>query len=48
MSNAKDKDRDIVRRKLVIVGDGACGKTSLLSVFTLGYFPKVRRMGERN
>jgi len=29
------------RRKLVIVGDGACGKTSLLSVFTLGYFPKV-------
>jgi len=48
MSNAKDrdhKDRDIVRRKLVIVGDGACGKTSLLSVFTLGYFPKVRRNG---
>ncbi|ORZ21052.1 P-loop containing nucleoside triphosphate hydrolase protein [Lobosporangium transversale] len=34
------KDKDIVRRKLVIVGDGACGKTSLLSVFTLGYFPK--------
>lgn len=27
------------RRKLVIIGDGACGKTSLLSVFTLGYFP---------
>lgn len=26
-------------RKLVIIGDGACGKTSLLSVFTLGYFP---------
>jgi Rho family, other len=23
----------------VIIGDGACGKTSLLSVFTLGYFP---------
>ncbi|KAF9420821.1 Rho GTPase [Podila epigama] len=34
------KEKDIVRRKLVIVGDGACGKTSLLSVFTLGYFPK--------
>jgi Rho family, other len=33
--------KDIIRRKLVIVGDGACGKTSLLSVFTLGYFPKV-------
>lgn len=42
MSNAKQdkQDKDIVRRKLVIVGDGACGKTSLLSVFTLGYFPK--------
>ncbi|RIA80361.1 P-loop containing nucleoside triphosphate hydrolase protein [Glomus cerebriforme] len=32
--------KDVIRRKLVIVGDGACGKTSLLSVFTLGYFPK--------
>ena len=30
-----------IRRKLVIIGDGACGKTSLLSVFTLGYFPTV-------
>ncbi|ORY87942.1 GTP-binding protein rho2 [Protomyces lactucae-debilis] len=29
-----------IRRKLVIIGDGACGKTSLLSVFTLGHFPK--------
>ncbi|WPK26410.1 hypothetical protein PUMCH_003763 [Australozyma saopauloensis] len=28
-----------VRRKLVIVGDGASGKTSLLYVFTLGEFP---------
>jgi len=31
-----------VCRKLVIIGDGACGKTSLLSVFTLGEFPRVR------
>jgi len=30
---------NVMRRKLVIIGDGACGKTSLLSVFTLGYFP---------
>lgn len=30
---------DAVKRKLVIVGDGACGKTSLLYVFTLGEFP---------
>ena len=29
-----------IRRKLVIVGDGACGKTSLLSVFALGEFPE--------
>ena len=29
----------LVRRKIVIVGDGACGKTSLLYVFTLGEFP---------
>ncbi|GAA5830105.1 hypothetical protein JCM11251_006880 [Rhodosporidiobolus azoricus] len=28
-----------IRRKLVIVGDGACGKTSLLSVFAMGEFP---------
>lgn len=32
----------VLHRKLVIIGDGACGKTSLLSVFTLGYFPTVR------
>jgi hypothetical protein len=31
----------VMSRKLVIIGDGACGKTSLLSVFTLGYFPTV-------
>lgn len=29
-----------IRRKLVIIGDGACGKTSLLYVFTLGKFPQ--------
>ncbi|KAH3687606.1 hypothetical protein WICPIJ_001416 [Wickerhamomyces pijperi] len=28
-------------RKIVILGDGACGKTSLLNVFTRGYFPQV-------
>ncbi|CCK70446.1 Rho family GTPase RHO3 KNAG_0E01840 [Huiozyma naganishii CBS 8797] len=30
-----------VERKIVILGDGACGKTSLLNVFTRGYFPEV-------
>jgi Rho family protein len=28
-----------IRRKLIIVGDGASGKTSLLSVFAVGSFP---------
>ncbi|KAJ3085367.1 GTP-binding protein Rho1 [Quaeritorhiza haematococci] len=30
-----------LRRKLVIVGDGACGKTCLLIVFSKGHFPEV-------
>ncbi|KAK9477108.1 small GTPase superfamily [Lipomyces japonicus] len=30
-----------ISRKIVILGDGACGKTSLLNVFTRGYFPQV-------
>ncbi|CAO3631200.1 unnamed protein product [Cunninghamella echinulata] len=29
-----------LRRKIVVVGDGSCGKTSLLNVFTKGVFPK--------
>lgn len=29
------------RKKLVIVGDGACGKTCLLIVFSKGQFPEV-------
>ncbi|TVY54658.1 GTP-binding protein rho2 [Lachnellula cervina] len=38
---AQPQAQNVMRRKLVIIGDGACGKTSLLSVFTLGYFPTV-------
>ncbi|KAH7718547.1 transforming protein RhoA [Aphelenchoides avenae] len=30
-----------VRKKLVIVGDGACGKTCLLMVFRNDYFPDI-------
>lgn len=30
-----------IRRKLVIVGDGACGKTCLLFVFSRGAFPDI-------
>ena len=30
-----------IRKKLVIVGDGACGKTCLLIVFSKGQFPEV-------
>ncbi|KAI0447638.1 GTP-binding protein rho2 [Xylaria telfairii] len=39
MASASTSGVNAIRRKLVIIGDGACGKTSLLSVFTLGYFP---------
>ncbi|KAE8352119.1 small GTPase superfamily [Aspergillus coremiiformis] len=31
----------VVRRKMVLLGDGACGKTSALNVFTRGFFPTV-------
>ncbi len=34
-----DTNENIIRRKIVIVGDGVAGKTSLLYVFTLGEFP---------
>ncbi|KAI8340859.1 small GTPase superfamily [Chlamydoabsidia padenii] len=30
-----------LRRKMVVVGDGNCGKSSLLNVFTKGIFPQV-------
>ncbi|KAJ6625004.1 P-loop containing nucleoside triphosphate hydrolase protein [Mycena sp. CBHHK59/15] len=30
-----------VQRKVVVCGDGACGKTSLLNVFTRGFFSQI-------
>lgn len=33
-------DDEPIKRKIVIVGDGACGKTSLLARFTKGEFPE--------
>lgn len=31
-----------IRKKLVIIGDEACGKTSLLTVFSKGTFPEAK------
>ncbi|KAF9048210.1 hypothetical protein BDZ89DRAFT_941393 [Hymenopellis radicata] len=33
--------RPQIQRKVVVCGDGACGKTSLLNVFTRGFFTQV-------
>jgi GTPase SAR1 family protein len=36
-----EKRMAAIRKKLVIVGDGACGKTCLLIVFSKDQFPEV-------
>lgn len=40
-SSGESSSKRPIERKIVILGDGACGKTSLLNVFTRGYFPEV-------
>ena len=40
-SSSSTVSKKPIERKIVILGDGACGKTSLLNVFTRGYFPEV-------
>ncbi|GAB5591332.1 RHO4 protein [Umbelopsis nana] len=40
-STAKSQQEHVPRVKLVIVGDGACGKTSLLHVLKYGTFSKI-------
>ncbi|KAJ2147376.1 hypothetical protein IW136_000160 [Coemansia sp. RSA 678] len=42
MSNSH-REHGIKRRKAVVVGDGACGKTCLLHVFRVGRFPSDNR-----
>ncbi|KAK0488899.1 P-loop containing nucleoside triphosphate hydrolase protein [Armillaria novae-zelandiae] len=37
-----------IQRKVVVCGDGACGKTSLLNVFTRGFFTQVYLIGMLN
>lgn len=41
LCGSSSSSKQPIERKIVILGDGACGKTSLLNVFTRGYFPKV-------
>ena len=40
-SHRNPREMAAIRKKLVIVGDGACGKTCLLIVFSKDQFPEV-------
>ncbi|KAJ1958854.1 GTP-binding protein Rho1 [Linderina pennispora] len=38
-----DYNKNILQRKAIVIGDGACGKTCLLHVFRMGKFPEDDR-----
>ncbi|EIN06070.1 hypothetical protein PUNSTDRAFT_90840 [Punctularia strigosozonata HHB-11173 SS5] len=40
-SGSSGLGRRPIQRKVVVCGDGACGKTSLLNVFTRGFFTQI-------
>ncbi|CAE7109147.1 unnamed protein product [Rhizoctonia solani] len=40
-ANVGGFSRKPIQRKIVVCGDGGCGKTSLLNVFTRGFFTQV-------
>lgn len=39
----RSNNSNVLRKKAVVIGDGACGKTCLLHVFRLGKFPEDQR-----
>ena len=39
--SSTEKRMATIRKKLVVVGDGSCGKTSLMIVFSKDEFPEV-------
>ncbi|KAG2188687.1 hypothetical protein INT44_003826 [Umbelopsis vinacea] len=45
-SKSKIQSDHVPRIKLVIVGDGACGKTSVLHVFKYGTFSRVKSLSQ--
>ena len=45
MFNCINQDGSYIKKKLVVVGDHACGKTCLRIMFSRGIFPETRGHG---